>query len=105
MEGFVEAYATGRKVAGFDSRWCHLEFSLNSFCRTTALGSTQLLTAMSTRFISCGCKGGRCVGPTILSFSCAYDLKFWEPQTPEAERANRGLYRNIYCICNNNLPS
>ena len=97
MEGFVEAYATGRKVAGFYYRLGHLDFS----GPITALGSTQFLTAMSTRPISCGCEDGRCVVLTTLPFSWAYDPKLWEPQTPEAERDIRGLYRNIYCIPNN----
>ena len=36
---------------GIDLRWCH-----NHIGRTLALGSTQLLTEMSTRNISCGVK-------------------------------------------------
>ena len=38
---------------------------------TMALGLTQLLTEISTRNISLGGKGGRCVGLTILPPSCA----------------------------------
>jgi hypothetical protein len=38
----------------------------NPFGRTTALGSTQHLTEMSTSCISWGGKGDRCVGLTIL---------------------------------------
>jgi len=41
---------------------------------TTALGLTQPLTETSTRNISCGGKGGRCVGLTLLP-SCAFCLE------------------------------
>jgi len=39
------------KVRGLDPRWCH-----NPTVGTMALGSTQLLTEMSTRNIYCGIK-------------------------------------------------
>jgi len=39
--------------------------------RTMVLGSTQPLTEMSTRVISGGGKGGRCVGLTTLPPSCS----------------------------------
>ena len=52
-----------------------------------SLGSTQPLTEMSTRFISWGCKGGRCVRLTTLPPSCAVvmksgNLNFLEPSGP-----------------------
>ena len=47
-----------------------------------ALGSTQPLTEMSTRDISWGGKGGRCVGLVTLPRSCADCLEIWEPQPP-----------------------
>jgi hypothetical protein len=47
-----------------------------------ALGSTQPLTEMSTRNLSWGGKGGRCVGLTTLQPSCADCLEIWEPQPP-----------------------
>jgi hypothetical protein len=43
--------------------------------RSVALGSTQPLTEMSTRNTSWGGKGGRCVGLTNLTRSCAGCLK------------------------------
>ena len=46
-----------------------------------ALGSTQPLTEMSPKNISCG-KGGRCVGLTTLPPSCADCLEIWEPEPP-----------------------
>jgi hypothetical protein len=54
-----------------------------------ALGSTQPLTEMSTRDLSWGGKGGRCVGLTTLPPSC---LKTWEPRHPGALSAFLGLY-------------
>jgi hypothetical protein len=48
--------------------------------RTMALGSNQPLTQMSTRNISWGSKGGRCVGLTNLPYSCADCLEIWKPQ-------------------------
>ena len=41
-----------------------------------ALGSTQPLTEMSTRNVSLGGIGGRCVGLTTLPPSCADCLEF-----------------------------
>ena len=40
-----------------------------------------------------GGKDGRCVRPTTLPPSCAYYLKFWEPQPPGTRSACPGLYR------------
>jgi hypothetical protein len=51
--------------------------------RIMALGSTQPLTEISTRNISCGCKGGRRVRLPTLPPSCADCLEIWEPQPPE----------------------
>jgi len=48
--------------------------------RTKALGLTQPLTEMSTRNISWGVKGDRCVGLTTLPPSCADCLLICEPQ-------------------------
>ena len=47
----VEALRYKPEGRGFDSRWCHWNFSLTSVS-TMALGSTQPLTEMSTRNIS-----------------------------------------------------
>ena len=58
---------------------------------TMALGLTQPLTQMSTRNISWGGKGGRCVGLTTLPSSCADCIEIWEPQTPGTLRACPGL--------------
>ena len=50
--------------------------------RTMTLGSTQLLTGVSTRNTSWGGKGGRCVGLATVPPKCAYCLEIWEPQPP-----------------------
>jgi hypothetical protein len=66
----------------------------NPFGRTMALGSTQPLTEMSTRNISCGRgggKGGRCLGLTTLPPSCADCLEIWEPQPSGNLRACPGI--------------
>jgi hypothetical protein len=63
---------------------------------TVALGSTQPLTEMSTRNISWGDEGGRCIGLTAVSSSCADCLETWEPQSPRTHRACSGLYRDSF---------
>jgi len=51
----VDALRYTPEGRGFDSRWCHWNFSLTlSFDRTMAQGLTQPLTEMSTRNISLG---------------------------------------------------
>ena len=49
------------------------------------------LTEMSTRNISWGGKGDRCVGLTTLPPSCVDRLEIWEPQPPGTLRACPGL--------------
>jgi len=89
----VEALHYKPEGRGFDSRWCHSNFSLtyNPSSRTVALESTQPLTEMSTRNTSWGVKGGRCVRLTTLPPSCADCLEIWEPQPPGTLRACPGL--------------
>ena len=60
----VEALRHKLDGCGFDSRWCHWNFSF--FGPITALGFTQPLTEMSTRNISLGVKPvlrPMCIGP------------------------------------------
>ena len=66
------------------------EWMNNPSGRTMALGLTQPLTEMSTRNISWGCKGGRCLGLT-LPHSSADCLEICEPQPPGTLRACPGL--------------
>ena len=62
-----------------------------------ALGSTQPLTEMSTRSISWGGKGGRCVRLTTLPPTCAIvmksgNLNFLEPSGPVQASNGTSLY-------------
>ena len=72
--------ATSRKVAGSIPDGVTGTFDINSPGCTTALGLTQPVTEMSTRNISCGGKGGRCVGLSTLPPSRADCFEIWEPQ-------------------------
>ena len=56
-----------------------------------APGSTQPLTEMSTRNISLGDKGGRCVGLTTLPPSCAICLEMCEPEPAGTLRVGTDL--------------
>ena len=75
--------ATSRKVAGLIPDGVIGIFHWhNPSGRTMALWSTQPLTEMSTRYITWGGKGGRCVGLTTLPPSCPDCLEIWELQLP-----------------------
>jgi hypothetical protein len=88
---WLRHYSTNRKVAGsIPDGVIGIFHWHNPSGRTMILGSTQPLTEMSTRNIFWG-KGGRCVGLTTLSPSCADWLKIWEPQPPGTLRACPGL--------------
>ena len=56
-----------------------------------ALRMTQPVTEMSTRNISWGGKGGRCVGLTTLPPLCADCLEIWEPHPLGTLRNCRGV--------------
>ena len=84
--------ATSRKVAGSISDGVTgIFYRHNPSGRTMALGLTQPLTEMSTRNISWGSKGGRCIGLTTLPPFCADCLEIWEPQLPGTLRVCPGL--------------
>jgi hypothetical protein len=70
-----------------------------------ALGSTQPLTEMSTRNISWGGKGGRCVRLTTLPPSCADCLDIWAHQPPGTLRACPDLYRDCFAFTGNYVSS
>ena len=65
---------------------------------TVALGSTQPPTEMSSRNISLGLKGGRCLRLTTFLSSIADFLEIWgRPQTPALLRAsNSPVQRLLY---------
>ena len=60
------------------------------------LGSSQPLTEMSTRNISWGGKGGRCLGLTTLPPSCAECHEIWEPYTSWNPQAGTGIVLPLY---------
>ena len=84
--------ATSRKVTGsIPNGFSGIFHWHNPSSRIMALGCTQPLTEMSTRNISWGGKGNRCVRLTTLPPSCAECLEIWEPQLPGNLRACPGL--------------
>ena len=75
--------ATSQKVAGsIPDSVIGIFLSHNLSGCTVALGLTQPLTEMSTRYIS-GCKGSRYVGLTTLPPSSANCLEIWQPKPLE----------------------
>ena len=62
------------------------------------MGSTQLLTEMSTRNITWGGKGSRCVGQTNLRPFCADCLEILEPRRAGTLRACPGLYGACFTV-------
>jgi len=73
---------------GFDSRWCHWNFSLTKFFRShygPGVDSASNRNEYQDRFL--GVKSGRCVRLTTLPPSCAVvtqsgNLNFLEPSGP-----------------------
>ena len=99
-----------RPQAGRGTRWCSwlrlqagrswvrfpmvsLEFFVDIFLLAVLWprGLTQPLTEMSTRNISWGCKGSRCVGKTTWLPYCANCLEILESQPPGSLRACKGF--------------
>jgi len=60
------------------------------------LGSTQPVTEMCNRGILWRSKGGRCVGLSFISPSCADFLQVWELQPPVALRTLTGIVATLY---------
>ena len=84
--------ATSRKVAGSISDGVTGIFRRHKPSGlTVALGSTHPPTELSTRNISWGGKGGRCLELITWPPSCADCLETWEPQTPGTLRVCSGL--------------
>jgi hypothetical protein len=77
---------------GFDSRWCHYNFSLTqSFRPHYGPGVDPASNGNEYQEYFLGSKGGRCVRLKTLSPSCADYIELWEPQTPGTLRACPGL--------------
>jgi hypothetical protein len=78
---------------GFDSRWFHRNYS----DRTMALGSAQPLTEISTRNISWGGKGGRCIEFKNLPYWYADFYEIWGTLTsPNPQGFSRPVMGLLY---------
>jgi hypothetical protein len=88
----VEALRNKPEGSGFDSRWCHWNFSLTySFRSHSGPGIDSASNRNEYQEYFLGGKGGRCVGLITLPPSCADCLEIWEPQPPGTLRASPGL--------------
>jgi hypothetical protein len=87
----VEALRFKPEGRVFDSRRCHWNFSLTNSLRSHygPVDSASNRNEYQVYFL--GCKGGRCVGLTTLTPSCADCLEILEPQPPRKLRAYPGL--------------
>ena len=88
----VEALRYKPEGRGFDSRWCHCNFSsTQSFQPQYGPGVDSASNRNEYQEYILGGKGGRCVGLTTLPPSCADCLEIWEPQPPGTLRVCPGL--------------
>jgi len=88
----VEAPRYRLEGHGFDSRWCHWNFSLTySFRPHYGPGVDSASNRKVYQEYFLGGKGGRSVGLTNLPPSCTYCLEIWEPQPSGTLRACPGL--------------
>jgi len=82
---------------GFDSRWCHWNFSLTSFRPHCGLGVDSASNRNEYQEYFLGGKGGWCVGLTIVPSSCADCLEIWDPHPP-------GILRPVQACNGIDLP-
>jgi hypothetical protein len=90
--GYAVALCYKPEGRGFDSRWCHWNFSLTQSFRShygPGVDSASDRNEYQEYFV--GAKGGRYVGLTTLPPSCADCLEICEPQPPGTLRACPGL--------------
>ena len=87
MAQLVEALRYKSEGRGFDSRWCHWNFSF--IPSGPGIDSASNRNEYQEYFL--GGKGGRCVGLTTLPPSYADCLEIWEPHPPGSLRACPGL--------------
>jgi hypothetical protein len=88
----IEALRYKLEGRGFDSHWCHWNFSLTkSFRPHCCPGVDSASERKDYQEYFLGGRGGRCVGLTTLTLSCADCLEIWEPRTPGNLRACPGL--------------
>jgi hypothetical protein len=79
---------------GFDSWWCHWNFSLTyPFRPHYDLGVDSACNRNEYQEYFLGDKGSQCVGLTTLSPSC---LEIWEAQPPGTPRSCSALYRECF---------
>ena len=77
----VEALRYKPEGRGFDSHWCHWNFSLtNSFRPHYGPGVDSASERKEYQEYFLGGKGGQSVGLTTLPLSCADCLEIWDPQ-------------------------
>jgi len=89
----VEAPRYKTEGRGFDSRWCHWNFSLTqSFWTHYGTGVDPASNRNKYRECLLEGKGGQCVVLTTLPLSCADCLEIWELHLGTL-RACPGLYR------------
>ena len=80
---FVEALRYKPEGRGFDSQWCHWNFSLTNSFRPhygPEVDSAAERKEYQEYFLDG--KGGRSLGLTTLPLTCADFLEIWEPQPP-----------------------
>jgi hypothetical protein len=88
----VEAPRYKLEGRGFDSLWCHWNFSFSQFFQPHyGLGVDKTSNRNKYQEYFLEGKGGRCVGLTTLPHSCADCLEIWEPQPPGTLKACPGL--------------
>ena len=88
----LEALRYKPEGCGFDSRWCHWNFSLTQSFRPhygPGVDSASNRNEYQEYFL--GGKDDQCVGLTILPPSCADCLEIWELQPPGTLGACPGL--------------
>ena len=84
----VEALRYKPEGRGYDSRWCHWNFSLTqSFQLHYGPGVDSASNRNEYQEYFLGGKGGQCTGLTTLPPSRADCLEIWEPQPPGTLRA------------------
>jgi len=97
----VEALHYTLESRGFDSRWCHRNFSFTqSFWQRYGFGVDLASNRKEYQEYFLVGKGGRCVGLTALPTSRADCLEIWEPQPlgPGSLQACRRIALPLY-VC------
>ena len=96
---FVESLHYKPEASGFDSPWCHRNFSSTYSFRPhygPRVESASIRNEYQEYFL--GGKGGRCVGLTTSPPSCAYCHEKWKLQPPGILKACPGLHKNCFLI-------